>query len=335
MIFIITLIISIACVYLCDNRKLLLSKSGDVHQNFIGTRNTPLVGGIVLFIAIFAVDIKELNFFLFFIFGILIVGIFSDTEKKLSPVSRLILQTSIIFISVYLFKNTISSTNLQILDNVLNYKFLSIFFTTFCILILVNGTNFIDGTNFNVIGYYLCIAIILLFFENFGKLNFLSINTLDLIIILLVLAVLNSLNRLYLGDSGSYLLGFIFGFELINYYNLNLPSPFFIILLLWYPCFELLFSIFRKINFNRSPLKPDSKHFHQLLYFFFNHRIKKPVLSSNLTGLIINFYNLTIFIIAMSDPSHTQLQIILILINLIIYSFIYLRLLKYRFKINF
>ena len=150
-----------------------------------------------------------------------------------------------------------------------------------------------------------------------------------------MLGIFNSINKLYLGDSGSYLLGFIFGFELINYFNQNLISPFFVILLLWYPCFELLFSIFRKLNFNRSPLKPDSKHFHQLLYFFLNDKINRPLLSSNLTGLIINLYNSLIIIFAINDPSHTQLQIILILINLLIYSFIYLRLLKYRFKINF
>ena len=229
----------------------------------------------------------------------------------------------------------ISSTNLQILDLILENKFLSIFFTTFCILILVNGTNFIDGTNLNVISYYFSISIILLFFGNFKEFNILKIDTLDLLIIFFVLGIFNSINKLYLGDSGSYLLGFIFGFELINYFNQNLISPFFLILFLWYPCFELLFSIFRKLNFNRSPLKPDSKHFHQLLYFFLNDKINRPLLSSNLTGLIINLYNSLIIIFAINDPSHTQLQIILILINLLIYSFIYLRLLKYRFKINF
>lgn len=332
---ILTVVISVVLIYFFEKKKLLLSKSGDTHQNFIRTKSTPLVGGIILFLSILVFNIKTLDLYLFFIFGILIVGIFSDTEKKLSPVSRLILQTTLIYTCVYFFKNTISSTNLQILDLILEYKILSIFFTTFCILILVNGSNFIDGTNLNVIGYYLSVLITIFFFTNFEKFNFLNLYLIDLILIFFVLVILNSINKLYLGDSGSYLLGFIFGFELIYYYNQNLPSPFFIILLLWYPCFELLFSIFRKLNFNRSPLKPDSKHFHQLLYFFLNQKINNPILSSNFTGLMINFYNLIIFYFATRDPSHTQLQIFLILTNTIVYSFVYLRLLKYKFKINF
>ena len=84
----------------------------------------------------------------------------------------------------------ISSTNLQILDLILENKFLSIFFTTFCILILVNGTNFIDGTNLNVISYYFSISIILLFFGNFKEFNILKIDTLDLLIIFFVLGIL-------------------------------------------------------------------------------------------------------------------------------------------------
>ena len=56
----------------------------------------------------------------------LVVGVFSDT-KKLSPITRLILQTLIIYFSVYLLNNMISSTNLQILDLILENKFLSIF----------------------------------------------------------------------------------------------------------------------------------------------------------------------------------------------------------------
>ncbi len=326
--------IVISITYFCNYKNLLLSKSGEAHQNFIETKSTPLIGGIILFISIIIFGIKEINLFFFFTFAILVVGIFSDIKKNISPTLRLILQTLIILVSIYLFENTIRITNYELLDHILKDKILSIFFTTFCILILINGTNFIDGTNFNVIGYYLILIIILLYFENFDNFYFLNIKTLYLILPLIIISFLNLLNKVYLGDSGSYFLGFIFGFELINFFNQNTISPFFIILLLWYPCFEMLFSIFRKLNFKKSPLKPDSKHFHQLLYFFFYQKIKKPVLSSNLSGLIINIYNLVVLLFALIDPAHTQLQIILILLNLTIYVFIYLRLIKYRFKLD-
>jgi UDP-N-acetylmuramyl pentapeptide phosphotransferase/UDP-N-acetylglucosamine-1-phosphate transferase len=60
-----------------------------------------------------------------------------------------------------------------------------------------------------------------------------------LIIIFLFVLFLNLRNQLFLGDNGSYSLGFFLGFILIKIYNLNDNlSPYFIILLLWYPCFE-------------------------------------------------------------------------------------------------
>ena len=42
----------------------------------------------------------------------------------------------------------------------------------------------------------------------------------------------------------------------------------FLLYSLWYPCFENLFSIIRKFNFKKSPISPDNKHLHQLLFIF-------------------------------------------------------------------
>ena len=70
---------------------------------------------------------------------------------------------------------------------------------------------------------------------------------LSYIILLIYLLLFNLLNKLYLGDSGSYLLGVSIGSILIFIYKeISFISPFFIVLLLWYPCFENLFSIIRK-----------------------------------------------------------------------------------------
>ena len=55
-------------------------------------------------------------------------------------------------------------------------------------------------------------------------------------------------NKLFMGDSGAYVLGTICGYLLIKVHGENQEiSPYFIILLFWYPCFENLFSIIRKI----------------------------------------------------------------------------------------
>ncbi len=156
------------------------------------------------------------------------------------------------------------------------------------------------------------------------------------LLFLLFVSVLNIFNQLYLGDSGAYVLGFITSVILISIYKINIQiSPFFIILLLWYPCFENLFSIIRKFKIKRSPILADNKHLHQLLFNFLQSKIKcKKIYLNNLTSLIILSYNSIIFLLAIKNIYNTQYQIILILCNILIYTFFYLRLFNYFFKIN-
>ena len=137
-----------------------------------------------------------------------------------------------------------------------------------------------------------------------------------------------------MGDSGSILLGFIFSIFLIQMYFLNQHlSPFFIILLLWYPSFETLFSIIRKYSFGKSPSRPDSKHLHQLFFYFIKKKITTKTIYANiLTANILNLYNLLIFYIALNFKTNTQIQILLILLNLIVYTVIYLQMFQFRFK---
>ena len=146
--------------------------------------------------------------------------------------------------------------------------------------------------------------------------------------------LLNFFNKFYLSDSGSYLLGFIFSVFLIYLYNSNNNlSPFFIILLLWYPCFETLFSMIRKKILNKSVMNPDTNHLHQLIFFFIYRNFKIQIIHANIIAAnVINLYNLIIFLIAMNFINHSQIQIMLILLNLIIYTVIYFKV--FIFKIQ-
>ena len=69
-------------------------------------------------------------------------------------------------------------------------------------------------------------------------------------------------------------------------------SPYFIVNIFWYPAFEILFSLIRKIKSKYSPLMPDASHLHQLLFFYFQKKInlRKSILNS-ITGVSINIYN--------------------------------------------
>ena len=133
----------------------------------------------------------------------------------------------------------------------------------------------------------------------------------------------------------SIALGLILGFFLISIYQFNPHiSPYFIILLLWYPCFELLFSIIRKFNFNYSPVRPDVNHLHQLIFFILKKKFfkKRDLFVNNLASLIINLYNFVLFFIASKYYTKTDIQLILITLSILIYIVVYLNLLK--LKIN-
>ena len=91
----------------------------------------------------------------------------------------------------------------------------SIFFTIFSIIILVYALNFYDGINCQSILFFIAIFSFLYF--SFDRNLFYLLN----IIILSTLFILNLKNKLFLGDSGIYLLGAVLSFSLIYEYNIN------------------------------------------------------------------------------------------------------------------
>ena len=200
-------------------------------------------------------------------------------------------------------------------------------------LVLINGSNFIDGLDGLNLGYFFLIILIILFLSNKHNIVVENNQIKTIFLITSFLLVLNVINYLYLGDSGSYLIGFIFGVLLIDLNNNNyFISPYFIALLLWYPAFENLFSIIRKRIVKKDPLKPDNLHFHQLLFNFLKQskiKIVKKYSNSASSSLII-FYNSIAFIIGANFINHTKILLLIILINVLAYLIFY-----YLLKKNF
>ena len=145
---------------------------------------------------------------------------------------------------------------------------------------------------------------------------------------------MNFFNQLFLGDGGSYSIGFFLAVLLIDIYTSNVYkiSPYFIILLLWYPCFENLFSIVRKSKRNFSPTEPDNDHLHHLLFNFLSRKFNsnKKIYANNTSSITINIYNLIIFLFASQYIGNTLIQISLIFFNISIYLIIYYVLLRHK-----
>ena len=318
--------------FVLNKKNYLQSLTGDKHQLFIEKNNIPLTGGVILFIFSIIFFIKKIELFFFSI--MFLIGILSDTKILRSAKLRFLLQGITIFFLVTYFNLYTSDIRVPLLNYLLEYKILSYIFFTFSLLIVTNGTNFIDGLNGLVINYYLLILILILNIDVINEILNIKIFILNYIVLLFYLLLFNLLNKLYLGDSGSYFLGVSVGSLLIFIYKeISFISPFFVVLLLWYPCFENLFSIIRKKRFNLSPLNADNKHLHHLLFFYLHSKYNFTKLSSNnISSMLINFINLMFFMIGANYLNSSFIQIILIFSLILIYIFSYLLLFKFRYK---
>ena len=298
------------------------------HKKLTQHNSVYFFGGVIILIALFLTSISV--YFKLFCILIYILGLLSDKKYLFSPNLRLILQSSIIMCSIYFLDIRILQTRIDILDDILKLDFFSFFFTAFCLLILINGSNFIDGINCNLITYYLLITGIIFLIKG-PNINF-NLSNIDLYIIissLIIILIFNLMGKITSGDGGAYLVSFFWGVNLINFSeDNNFVSPFFVVLILWYPAFENLFSIIRKLKLKKSALNADFKHLHQLIFLLIKTKIKNKNLANNYSGLIISFYNLIIFYLSFKFYHHTQTLIIITIFNIFIYLIIYFRILS-------
>ena len=150
---------------------ILISETGDRHQKFASKEKVPLTGGIFLFLSfLFFINDQILSFILFS-FLIFLLGVFSDLKQIKSAISRLIVQISLVLSFVVFNDLQLFNTKIYLLDKLLSYEVFNYLFITFCILIVINGSNFFDGLNTLSIGYYLlltlCIYYLILCFSLF------------------------------------------------------------------------------------------------------------------------------------------------------------------------
>ena len=305
------------------------------HKSFInGHKTTPLLGGFVFFLILVFFLPENYQYFTILIFFIFLIGLLSDIDILHSPFFRIIFQTIIIVVYLFLFDNFVSSIRVDFFDNLLNIFFIKLFFTSFCILVLINGTNFIDGVNTLVVGYFILVASNVLYLtEVIGlDLDILLVST--CLTCLVVIYIFNFFGKIYLGDGGAYLISFVVGVTLIKFSNDNyLVSPYYIVALLWYPAYENLFSIIRKKILKKTPSTPDNEHLHQFIYLYlvklFN--INKNF-SNTLSGILICLYNLFYFLFILDEYHQTETLAYSIIFNVLFYNLLYFLLRKKLFR---
>ena len=253
-------------------------------------------GGIAIFATLLIVSsyyyfnkIELFDYSLFIPLGIMfIVGVYDDfyhADFKL----KFLLQ---IIVAKIIIDQGYAITNYHGLFGLYEVPwFLAQLSTVFVFLVIINAINFIDGID----GLAITEVIKIVFFVEFFSSQSLPFTSFNLILVgsLIPLYYFNfkKKRKIFLGDGGSLLLGtvvaiytfYVLGndFKFIEGYETN--KVLFSILLLIYPLIDLLRVFVIRIKNGRSPFMPDNNHLHHILINKgFSH------FSINLLLLIIN-----------------------------------------------
>ena len=243
-------------------------------KNKIHKRNISLIGGTILFVNIFIFliyskinflnyfsDNKEFISFFIIISGFYLVGLYDD-KYQLSPSSRIVLMTFILYVSIAINNSLqISKIDFSFFNNKFYLNDLSIFFTIICILIFTYALNMFDGVNLQSITYCILIFCIFYFLSKF------EIFYLIIIICLLFLFILNLKGKIFLGDSGIYILGGFISFVVIAEYNKQ-NIKFFtddIFILMMIPGLDFIRVFIERVSKGKNPFLGYKNHLHHLM----------------------------------------------------------------------
>jgi UDP-GlcNAc:undecaprenyl-phosphate/decaprenyl-phosphate GlcNAc-1-phosphate transferase len=234
----------------------------------IHKKPTPRLGGLGVFFGflfgyvLFGTPSTIINSILIGSFIIVITGVVDDI-KPLKPNTKFLGQLVASLVIVYYGGLLINGIGL--LEYYISFGYLAYPITMFFILGCINSINLIDGIDGLSSGiasiYFLTVAII----------AYIKVKTgLDMVLTLIMLGstlgfLVHNFHpaKIFLGDSGSMLMGFMISvISLLGFKSVTLTSLFIPILLLAIPILDTLLAILRRLIKKQNITKPDKLHIH-------------------------------------------------------------------------
>ena len=244
-------VISVSLNYILTKYKFFHQPDNSIQIQDIHLGNPSRFGGFVIFLLFLVFQFLYLNIsiylFLAFIF-LLAPSVLEDLKISINPLIRLltILTSSLIAI---ISLPTLPQFEFGTLNILFNDQIFQIIFYTLALATVVNGQNIIDGTNglsaFSSLTTFSCI-LFLGFYLNDPNLIDISLVLITLLIGFLIFNY--PFGLIFLGDTGSYFIGFLSGYIVIEIFA-NYPEipTWSAITILFYPSLEVIFSYFRRI----------------------------------------------------------------------------------------
>ncbi|TDR76740.1 MraY family glycosyltransferase [Paludibacterium purpuratum] len=197
-------------------------------------------------------------------------GLLEDLTKRVGVRTRLYATFVSALLGAILLHATIQRVGVPILDTILQSSWvLSVLFTMVAVGGVAHSVNIIDGYN----GVSGSVSVLI-----FGALGYVSFKVGDVTLVALSFAALGGVlgflllnyprGLIFAGDGGAYLVGVLIAELSVLLVQRNPQvSPWFPLLLVIYPVFETLFSIYRrKFLQDRAIGHPDALHLHSVIY---------------------------------------------------------------------
>lgn len=288
-----------------------------IGERKVHKKEVPTLGGVAIFMGVVLSTIISTNGYSFDVLKYIIASIMimffiglKDDIMIISAEKKFTLQ--IIAALILIFLGDIRITNFQGLFgiNEINFVF-SIITTIFLIAVIINAFNFMDGIDGLASGIAILSSVV------FGTWFYLT-GHIQYSILCFALSgslcsffyynVFSKKNKLFMGDSGSLIIGTVLSVATIQFIEFNnfkteyyvYASPAVAFGILIIPLIDLFRVFFIRIFNGRSPFSPDTSHFHHCLL-----KINKVHLTATIITIIIN----SVFIILAFSLSNIELNV--------------------------
>lgn len=267
----------------------------------------PNLGGVAIFIGfIISTIITAGEFFtseLFYIIVALIILFFIgikddiliiDPKKKFS--AQIVVGLIIVIFADIKIVNFFEIFNIGSLS-----YFSSILLTVFVFLVVINGFNLIDGIDGLASGVGILVSVVLgTWFWRINNIEYsiLCFSLAGSLIAFFIYNVFGKRNKIFLGDTGSMIIGLTIGIIVVQFLRLNLiaspdiqiqSSPAFVICMLILPLFDTLRIFIIRIYQGKSPFVADRQHIHhRMLELGFTH-LQSTIMLITVNGFFIVF----------------------------------------------
>ena len=194
-------------------------------------------------------------------------GLAEDLTKRVGVMARLLATMGSGVLAWFITGYALSSVNVWGLDYLLQFTVVAVMFTAFAVGGVANSINIIDGLNglasSMVLWALLGIAVLA---ASLGD-KVLAGTCLIIAACVVGFFVVNwPLGKIFLGDGGSYFLGFALAWACVLLVERHSEvSAFAALLLCIHPVTEVLYSVYRRKVRNQHPGHPDRLHFHSLV----------------------------------------------------------------------